>query len=312
MIRGLRIVLTFIIILAVVVVALPKVTNKETCTYEEAVRKYAKGKLITVDGKRVHYIEKGEGKPVILLHGWLFNTLMWKGNIPGLAEKHKVYAIDLWGWGFSERLNANDYCAELYGRQVVGFMDALNIQKATLAGCSMGGGVSVYVAAHYPDRVDRLILIDAAVIPYPMPVIGWIYQQPYIGEFLNAIPGDALMENNIKTVWFHDGSKATKEYTREVLRPLCIKGSYAGLMHVLRDFSLPPLLQSEADQLAKLNKPILIIHGREDKGIPLDRSQALKDLWKGSKLVIFDKARHGPHIEYPEKFNKVALEFLSQ
>ena len=61
-----------------------------------------------------------------------------------------------------------------------------------------------------------------------------------------------------------------------------------------------------------MNIPTLIIHGREDKAIPLDRSKKLNDLWKGSKLVIFDKAGHSPHEEYPEKFNKLALEFLSE
>ena len=63
--------------------------------------------------------------------------------------------------------------------------------------------------------------------------------------------------------------------------------------------------------MAGMNKPILIVHGKEDKGVPLDRSKRLNDLWKGSKLVIFDRAGHNPHEEYPEKFNQLALEFLS-
>src|SRR4030042_184994 len=80
---------------------------------------------------------------------------------------------------------------------------------ASLVGQSMGGGISVYVAAHYPERVDRLILVDPAVIPYPMTTIGKIYQFPFVGEFMNAIPGEALMKNNIKTIWFYDKNKAT-------------------------------------------------------------------------------------------------------
>ena len=135
---------------------------------------------------------------------------------------------------------------------------------------------------------------------------------PYIGEFLNAVPGDTLMENTIKTMWFYDSTKATKVLVKEVLQPFCINGSYAGMMNILRNFSLPPLLQTEADQLAKLDIPILIVHGREDLAIPLDRSQTLNNLWKGSKLVIIEKARHGPHIEHPDEFNRIALGFLSQ
>jgi len=237
---------------------------------------------------------------------------MWKKNIDALAEKFKVYAIDLWGCGYSERLKKMEYSFELYGKQVTGFMDALNIKKATLAGQSMGGGISVYVAAHYPERVDRLILVDPAVIPYPMTTMGRIYQLPFIGEFLNAIPGNALMKNNIKTIWFYDKNKVTEEYTKEVLQPLCIKGSYAGMMYILRNVLKEPYVEKEANLLAKMNKPTLIIHGREDKAIPLDKSKALNDLWKESRLVIFEKAGHTSHEEYPERFNKVAADFLSE
>ena len=298
--------------LVLIIIILPQLTSKETCTYEEAVQKFAKGKFVTVDGKKVHYVEAGNGPPIILIHGFLYHTVMWKKNIDALAEKFKVYAIDLWGWGYSERLKENEYSFERYGKQIVGFMDALNIKKATLAGQSMGGGISVYVAAHYPERVDRLILVDPAVIPYPMTTIGKIYQFPFIGEFMNAIPGDALMKNNIKTIWFYDRNKVTEEYCKEVLQPFCIKGSYAGSMVILRSVLKEPYVEREANLLAKMSIPTLIIHGREDKAIPLDRSKKLNDLWKGSKLVIFDKAGHSPHEEYPEKFNKVASEFLSE
>ena len=287
-------------------------TSKETCTYDEAIKQFAKGKFVTVGDKKVHYIEKGNGKPIILIHGFLYHTVMWKQNIDALAKKHKVYAIDLWGWGYSERLKENEYSFERYGKQIEGFMDALNIRKATFVGQSMGGGISVYVAAHNPERVDRLILVDPAVIPYPMTTVGKIYQLPFVGEFMNAIPGDALAINNIRTIWFYDKNKADDEYCKEVLQPFCIKGSYSSMMFILRNVLKEPYVEREANLLAKMAIPILIIHGREDKGVPLDRSQKLNDLWKGSKLVVFDKAGHTPHEEYPEKFNKLALDFLSE
>ena len=307
----LTVLLLVVVVLALIIVILPKLTSKETCTYEEAIERFAKGKFVTVDNKKVHYVEKGDGKPIILIHGFLYHTVMWKKNIDALAEKFKVYAIDLWGWGYSERLKKTEYSFELYGKQVMGFMDALNIKRATLAGQSMGGGISVYVAAHYPERVDRLILVDPAVIPYPMTTIGKIYQLPFVGEFFNAIPGDALMKNNIKTIWFYDKNKVTEEYLKEVLQPNCIKGSYAGSMYILRNVLKAPYVEREANLLAKMSKPTLIIHGREDKAIPLNKSKALNGLWKGSKLVIFEKAGHSPHEEYPERFNKLAIDFLS-
>jgi pimeloyl-ACP methyl ester carboxylesterase len=310
--ENLLIIFLFISILALIIFTLPKLTSKEKCSYEEAIQKFCKGKFVTVNGKKVHYVEAGNGPPIILIHGFFYHTVMWKKNIHALSEKFKVYAIDLWGWGYSERLNENEYSIERYGKQIVGFINALNIKKATLVGQSMGGGISVYVAAHYPERVDRLILVDPSVIPYPMTTIGRIYQLPFIGEFMNSIPGDALMKNNIRTIWFYDKNKASDEYCREVLLPFCIKGSYAGMMFILRHVLKEPYVEREANLLANMAIPTLIIHGREDKAIPLDRSQKLNDLWKISKLVIIDKAGHSPHEEYPDKFNKLAIKFLSE
>ena len=87
---------------------------------------------------------------------------MWEKSIDALDKNFKVYAIDLWGWGYSERSETLEYSFEYYGKQVTGLMDALNIDKATLVGQSMGGGTSVYVAAHYPERVNKLILVSPA------------------------------------------------------------------------------------------------------------------------------------------------------
>jgi pimeloyl-ACP methyl ester carboxylesterase len=209
-------------------------------------------------------------------------------------------------------LKVKDYSFENYAKQIVGFMDALKIPKASLVGQSMGGGISVYAAAHFPDRVDKLILIDPAVIPYPETTTAQIYQIPFVGEFLNALPGNGLLKMNIQKIWFYDPQKVTDSYVEEVARPLAIKGSLEGMMTILRKVLKEPFVEKEAHTLAGLHKPILIVHGREDKAIPLDRSEKLQALWKGSQLVVFEKAGHTPQEEYPEKFNTLALEFLSK
>ena len=307
-----NIVLLVLVLLVLFFILFPKLYHKDTMAYDDAVAKWAKGRFVLVDNKKIHYLEQGKGKPIILIHGFYYNTVMWKKNMEDLAKKFKVYAIDLWGWGYSERLKELNYSYELYGKQIVGFMDALKIPKASLVGQSMGGGISVYLAAHFPDRVDKLILVDPAVIPYPMTTTGRVYQLPYVGEFLNAIPGNGLIKKTIQTVWFYDPQKVTDDYVEEVARPMNIKGSLEGMMFILRNVLKEPYVEAEAQKLAQMNKPILIIHGREDKAIPLDRSQKLNALWKESQLVIFEKAGHTPQEEYPEKFNPLAVEFLSK
>jgi pimeloyl-ACP methyl ester carboxylesterase len=99
--------------------------------------KYAPGKFIELGGLSTHYIEKGSGEPVIFLHGFFFDHNMWNASIDVLAEKYKVYALDLWGFGYSTR-EPLDYGYPLYTKQLHKFMDALGIQKASLIGQSMG------------------------------------------------------------------------------------------------------------------------------------------------------------------------------
>ena len=308
--RILTLVVLFILIFVFSISLFPDFFSKETCTYQEAVKQYAKGKFVTVDGKRVHYLEKGSGSPVILIHGFLVHSAMWKMNIDALAERFKVYAIDLWGFGYSERLPTMEYSFPLYGKQVKGFMEALGIPKATLVGQSMGGGISVYLAANFPEIVDRLILLAPAVIPYPESTAGKFFKFPGVGEFLNSLPGDFLMVNIIKGVWFFNPNKVTDDYAAEALRPLCIKGSQESMLYVLRNVLQEPFVAREAQELAKRNLNILIIHGRQDQAIPLNRSQALNKLWAGSKLVVFDRTGHSPSEEFPEKFNAIAMDFL--
>src|SRR5262244_1247513 len=98
---------------------------------------HAQGKFIDLDGHQTHYIEKGEGEPIILLHGFLYDSYLWGANIDALARHFKVYALDLWGWGYSTRA-ALDYGYQLYASQVLLFMDALGIRRASLVGQSMG------------------------------------------------------------------------------------------------------------------------------------------------------------------------------
>ena len=308
--RGLFIILGILLFLALVIMIFPKIYSNDNVDYDEAVKKSAPGKIVTVDNKKVHYIEKGAGKPVILIHGFLYNTTMVERNIEELSKKFKVYAIDLWGWGYSQRLPEDAYSFDLYSRQVIGFMDALKIPRASLVGQSMGGGISVYTAARHPDRIDKLILVGPAVIPYDLPLDARIFKLPFVGEFMLSLPGDSLLADNLKNIFFYDKARVTDAYAAEVLRPSHIKGTHAGALYMHRYMLVAPVVEKEAKMLAAMDKPILIIHGRDDRAVPVDRSKELAKMWKTSKLVIFDKAGHCPHDEHAERFNRLAMEFL--
>ncbi len=308
--RLLFIIIGILLVLALAVIIFPLIYSNDNVDYDEAVKKSAPGKIITVDNKKVHYIKKGTGKPVILIHGFLYNTVMWERNIDELSKKFTVYAIDLWGWGYSQRLENKEYSFERYSRQVIGFMDALKIPRASLVGQSMGGSISVYTAAHHPDRIDKILLVSPAVLPYPLPPDVHIFLFPRVGEFLCAIPGDTILKQTLKDTFFYDKSRVTDEYAERVLRPSHIKETYEGGLYIHRHVLVGSIVEKEAKMLAAMNKPILIVHGRNDRAVPAERSETVVKMWKTAKLIIFEKAGHCPHDEHAEEFNRLALDFL--
>jgi len=268
-----------------------------------------KGKFIKLDGYSTHYIEKGEGEPVILIHGFLYDSYMWNKNIDVLADRFKVYAVDLWGFGYSTR-DPLDYGYPLYANQLLKFMDALNIQKASLIGQSMGGGTSIFFSVNHRDRVNKLILVDPAGMPNPLPLLGKITNLPKVGEFLLGLKSDFYRKMVLSTTFIHDKGVITESYFENVTRFQKIKGTTEILLKILRKrffHSLP----DEIHRLGEMDVPILIIFGRQDKAVPLERGKEMHNILRGSRLEIFENAGHCPHDEQSQKFNQLAVDFLS-
>jgi pimeloyl-ACP methyl ester carboxylesterase len=276
---------------------------------DEWAKKYATGKFITFDGHSTHYIEKGEGEPVILIHGFLYDSYLWNKNIDPLADTFKVYAIDLWGFGYSTR-EPLDYGYPLYADQLLKFMDTLDIQKASLIGQSMGGGTSIFFTVNHRDRVNKLILVDPAGMPNPLPLLGKITNLPKVGEFLIGMKSDFYRKMVLNTTFIHDKGVITESYLENVTRFHKIKGTSEVLLKILRK-QFFHTLPDEVHRLGEMDVPILIIFGRQDKAIPLERGEEMHNILRGSRLEIFENAGHCPHDEQSQKFNKLAVDFLS-
>jgi hypothetical protein len=102
---------------------------------DEWARRHAAGKFVDLDGQPTHYVERGSGEPVILIHGFVYDWFTWHNNIDALSERYKVYAPDLYGFGYSSRAPL-DHGYPLYAQQLLHFMDALEIPRASLVGHS--------------------------------------------------------------------------------------------------------------------------------------------------------------------------------
>ena len=271
-------------------------------------KKHAKGKFIDLGGRSTHYIEKGEGEPVILIHGFFYDSYMWSENIDALAEHFKVYAIDLWGGGYSTR-ELLDYGYQLYADQVLNFMDSLDITSAMLVGQSMGGGTAIKFCVQNRKKVNKLILVSAAGMPNPMVLTARFFTLPFIGEFFLSLKTDAIRKKTLRDVFINNKEFITQRYFDNVTRAQKIKGSIeTGLMILRKNFL--DTLSDEIHQLGKMDIPIMMVWGREDKAIPLACGEKMHQILEGSRLEIIDDAGHVPQSERPEVFNRLALNFL--
>jgi pimeloyl-ACP methyl ester carboxylesterase len=272
--------------------------------------KYAQGKFVDLDGRSTHYIEKGKGEPIILLHGFFYDSYLWAANIDALAEHFKVYALDLWGCGYSTR-EPLDYGYQLYADQVLLFMDSLGIQRASLVGQSMGAGTAILFCVQHRQRVNKLVLVDAAGLPNSLPLAGKFLNLPGIGEFFLGLQTDAIRRTGLRDSFIHNEELLTENYFENVTRSHKIKGStQAGLAIQRKQFF--DKLSAEIHRLAQMEVPILLVWGREDKATPLRCGQEMQRILAGSRLEVIDNAGHVPNFERAEEFNQLAADFLRE
>jgi pimeloyl-ACP methyl ester carboxylesterase len=274
---------------------------------DEWSSKYAPGKFVNLDGYSTHYIEIGKGEPVILLHGYFYDSTQWSKNLEALAGKFKVYAPDLWGFGYSTR-EPMDYGYPLYASQLLRFMDTLDIKKASLVGQSMGGGTAILFATQHPKRVNKLVLVASGGLPNPYGFLMRLACLPGIGESLFSLKGSR--RGILKANFIYDKNKLTDEYVEAVTRFQKVEGTTKVLLKVLRA-RFWDTLSEEIHTLGEMGLPVLIVWGRQDQSIPIKLGQDMHHILKGSRLEIIGQAGHCPNDEQPEVFNKLALEFLS-
>ncbi len=270
--------------------------------------KYAQGKFVDLGGRQTHYIEKGEGEPVILLHGFFYDSFQWADNIDALAEHFKVYALDLWSFGYSTR-EPLDYSYRLYADQVLMFMDSLGIQSASLVGQSMGGGTAILFCVQHRHRVNKLLLVDPAGLPNPLPLMGKFFNLPLIGEFFFGLNTDAIRRKGLGDFWIHNKELLTESYFENVTRFQKINKTTKASLAIFRKQFFDKL-SDEIHRLAQMEVQILLVWGREDKAVPLRCGQEMHRILKGSRLEIIDNAGHVPNFERAEEFNQLAVDFL--
>ncbi len=304
-------VLALIVLIGPFLIPVPPLEN--TVPVEQLVD--ADSKFVEVNGLNVHYKTYGQGEPTfILLHGFGASVFSWHEVTDPLSEFGTVIAYDRPAFGLTERPleweGESPYGPQAQVDIVIGLMDELGVEKAILVGNSAGGTVSMQVALQYPERVEALILVDAAVYAgggapsWSRPILK-TPQMNHVGPLI-ARQLQAQGVEFIKTAW-HDPSKITQDIFDGYQKPLQIENWDKALWQLTVASEESGLVE----RLAEITMPTLVITGDDDRIVPTEQSLRLADELPNAELKVIAQSGHLPHEEKPVEFMQAVTEFLS-
>jgi len=259
-----------------------------------------------------YWAEGDNGSNVILIHGLGASVDIWMHNILAIAERHRVYAPDLVGFGRSDKPDVK-YSPSYMAAFINDFMKALNIENACFMGLSLGGGVALQYQFQFPGNVQRLVLVDSAGLGREMPLAMRLATVPVMGELMlspsragmafvlkQLVYDPAVITNDLIDLYFElNFSQGAAKTVLSVLRACAtIRGGRADV--------LDPIIKN----LDNIKIPTLIIWGREDRLFPVGHACFAREKIPDSYLYILDQCGHMPNFERPDEFNSVVLNFL--
>ena len=283
--------------------------------YATLEAKYADGASHFVDlpaGFHIHYRDEGDSnRPLlVLLHGFGDSFTTWEGWVQELKGKFHVISLDFPGHGLTRAPEGY----ELTGAGLADFVDAfaakLALPKFAVAGNSMGGGVAWQLAARHPDRIDALILVDAAGFPNEKPPA----EVPLAFRLLQYPIGRAILRNIDNRPLIDEGLK-TDVYDKSLITPALVDRwaefqRAPGHRAILIGVNFGAQTQATADMLGTIKVPTLVLHGESDVLIEPASAHKFAAAIPGAKLVTYPHVGHLPQIEIPERSAADVAAFL--
>lgn len=265
------------------------------------------GKSVLAAGLKTNYLEAGAGEPVILIHGsgpGVTAYANWRFTIPVLAQKYRVLAPDIAGFGYTERKADQEFTLDFWVRHLTEWMDAVGVKKARFVGNSFGGGLTLAIAARHPQRVERFVMMGAAGVEFELT------------PGLDAVWGyEPSLENMRQIVmsFAYDTSMMTDDLIRSRYEASVRPGfqeSFSRMFAAPRQRHIKALATPE-DQIRKIEQRALVVHGRDDSIVPPTNSIKLHSLLKNSDLHMFGKCGHWTQIERKDDFAKLVMDFFA-
>lgn len=255
---------------------------------------------------QTNYHDLGDGFPVVLLHGsgpGVTAWANWNKVFPLLKDSFRVIAPDMVGFGFTERPKDPVFNMNVWVQQTIDLFDALRIEKANLVGNSFGGALALSMAIRYPERINRLVLMGSMGVPFEI-TYGLDRVWGYEPSFANM---EELLE-----LFTYDHSFATKDLINSRYESSMQPGfqeSFSQMFPAPRQNGVEGMAGNQ-HYIRNIPHQTLIIHGREDRVIPMETSLRLLDLIDNAQLHVFGKCGHWTQIEHTEAFSQLVKNFF--
>ena len=275
-----------------------------------------KPRAVTLDGDRVVYRVAGKGALLLLVHGMAGSSETWRHVMPALANRFTVLAPDLLGQGQSDKPRG-DYSLGAHANTLRDLMDTLEYERATVVGQSLGGGVAMQLAYQFPERCERLVLVDSGGLGREVTFYLRMLTVPGFEAVFPLFCTPRLRDaGNLIAAWLGRAGVRSTPASQEIWR------SYASLADTenRRAFfrSLRDVIDFSGQAVSALGRlyraaqlPTLIVWGAQDPFLPVSHAVAAHRAIPGSRLEIFDGVGHYPHCEAPERFVAVLVDFIA-
>lgn len=267
--------------------------------------------FVNVNGLNIHYLEQGVGEEVVFVHGWPTSSFLWRHQVGPLSQTHRVLAPDLPGFGDSDRPADVRYDLPFFVSFLGKFLDATDVERATLVCHDLGGPIALTFAVRHPERVGRLVILDTTPYPELPPALRMLLRvmaAPLVGDFIVSRTGIALTLRWVGVV----GNRAaiTSDVVDGYYRPYAQdRAARRILLRILRELD-PGEMVETAQGLGQIEAPTLIIWGDKDPTAPVSVARRLHQDIQGSQLVVLENCGHFVPEDKPEEVTRLMLEFL--
>lgn len=278
----------------------------EDRTYKSPYLESIDSDFLNIDEFKIHYTQAGQGEPVVLIHGscaWMYS---FRHNMPALAKKFSVYALDMPGNGYTVPIcNDPEYDLNMMSKALLNFLDNKQIKKASLVGHSSGGGWILHFAGLYPERVKKLVLIDSNGFDISEKLVFRLFYIPVIGELFSKFFTYSDVKQGCED-GFYNKSLVTDKVVQETMTPLTFSNNRRAQYLSIRnqDWGITELA------MPQIKIPTLVIWGEYDQYLDVSLANRFKKTMPNAEVVIIDKCGHSAHEEHPGKVNKLISDFL--